>query len=167
MPGLKYSTLWTLWIMKNMPSLCNIGIRIHSNSTQCKVHSGDEDLSINGGGLRSFFACMAEMHRHKCLCPFLFQCFTWQFVLQYQAALQPPQTLKGLSFVPALWQITGAHTNGIERQWRPLKEDFRRGHHVTLGKFDRHLHCWRYRHQLHMDGMRFDRIYDDIVQCLT
>ena len=63
--------------------------------------------------------------------------------------------------------ITGAHTNGIERQWRSLKEEIRRGHHVTLGTFDRYLHCWRYRHQLHVDGMRFDRIYDEMVQCLT
>ena len=92
-----------LWIMKNMPSLCNIRIRMHSNSTQWKVHSGDEDLSISGGGLRSLFASMAEMRRHKCLCPCLFQCLNWHFVLQYQAALQPPQTLKGLSLVPALW----------------------------------------------------------------
>ena len=97
------STFWTLWIMKNMPSLCNIGIRIHSNSTQCKVHSGDEDLSINGGGLTSFFACMAEIRRHKCLCPCRFQCLTWQLVLQYQAALQP----RRLSKVCHLWLPCG------------------------------------------------------------
>ena len=63
--------------------------------------------------------------------------------------------------------ITGADTNGVERVWRPLKEEFRAAHHVTLDVFDAHLHCWRHRYQMKRDGMRFDRIYDNILQCLS
>ena len=76
--------------------------------------------------------------------------------------------------VPGLAQLsnfvcpmTGAHTNGIERTWRPLKEEIRAGHHVSLDVFDVYLHCWRYKYQLHRDGMTFDRIYDNIIECLA
>ena len=46
-------------------------------------------------------------------------------------------------------------------------EEFKSSHHVTMHNIDSHLHCWRYKYQLQRDGMRFDRIYDEILHCLT
>ena len=63
--------------------------------------------------------------------------------------------------------ITGAHTNGVERTWRPLKAEVRKVGYVGLTSFDVFLHGWRYKYQLQRSGMSFDRIHDTLVQTLV
>ena len=80
--------------------------------------------------------------------------------------------------------LTGAHTNNVERTWRPMKrylsfcfcDDteclfvlrmFKNARRVTLSSFDSYLYSWLFRYNLERSGMRDDQVYDEIDQCLV
>ena len=80
--------------------------------------------------------------------------------------------------------LTGAHTNSVERTWRPMKrylssyfcDDteclfvfrmFKNARRVTLSSFDSYLYAWLFRYNLERSGMRDDQVYDEIDQCLV
>ena len=72
--------------------------------------------------------------------------------------------------------LTGAHTNGVERTWRPMKRYFsidfpenspwccvlrmfRNARSVSLEQFDSYLYSWLFRYNLERSGMRDDQIF--------
>ena len=63
--------------------------------------------------------------------------------------------------------VTRCHTNGVERTWRPMKRHFRGRKTVTLERFDATLQAWLYRYNMQRQGMRQDRVYDAIIDCLS
>ena len=80
--------------------------------------------------------------------------------------------------------LTGAHTNNVERTWRPMKRYFslgfcdiadlmfllrmfRNARRVTLSSFDSYLYSWLFRYNLERSGMRDDQVYDEIDKCLV
>ena len=63
--------------------------------------------------------------------------------------------------------VTRAHTNGIERCWRPLKEVLSQRKGYRIDHFDNILHCWLFEYNLQRRGLRMDQIYDEILEALT
>ena len=62
-------------------------------------------------------------------------------------------------------RLTGCHTNGVERTWKPLKQHFRERQKVNLDRFDATLQAWLYRYNMERSGMRQDRIIDALIDC--
>ena len=75
-----------------------------------------------------------------------------------------------ISFLTPAAAVPGLATALTNLQLTVTKAHSTQQHSVivpTLDVFDAYLHCWRHRYQMKRDGMTFDRIYDNIVQCLS